>query len=460
VFAAAVAMTACRREDAPREQVSVLSWWWGSAGDKAALGVLEKEYEERTGAKLTPFAGSDEAGGVYQELPQVLAGVGDTPELIQVGSGASLFYWVPQNPSAREQWGGSTRLRPLRELAPGMGALWKGARTAVTLDQIPFAVPVNLHRVNCLVVNTKRARALMSLEKPTLDAFVDAVVNSKTQSLVTDRLDRLVFEGLLPAAAAKLGDDGVYEQIWRGEGDFGPDGNARESLRLALDAVLRMKGNIDLRLRWEDALEAVSSNDESQEVTWVVVGDWAASYLNSLGRYPNPDVAIIPFPGTEDTYIYSVDAFAVPRRAARTQAVADALQVMMDRSVQIEFALAKWALPALQVTRDELPKDASAQSRALVTRWEEFQRIKHFAPATSLLISPHDSLLQNVSVEKLPSLEERADWLLTGTAQDTADTDQARREKVLLSIRNTQWRYAKFWENIETWREVEEEVQP
>jgi hypothetical protein len=50
--------------------------------------------------------------------------------------------------------------------------------------------------------------------------------------------------------------------------------------------------------------------------------------------------------------------------------------------------------------------------------------------------------------------------LLTGTAQDTADTDQARREKVLLSIRNTQWRYAKFWENIETWREVEEEVQP
>src|SRR4029079_7688100 len=110
-----------------------------------------------------------------------------------------------------------------------------------------------------------------------------------------------------------------------------------------LDAMLEIGTyfNPDHRERnWLQAIELVSRG----QAAMTPMGDWASMLFNAQGMKNGQDYAEIAFPGTEGTFVFTADSFALPVDAKNRAGALRLLHTLGSPEAQRAIALAKGAL--------------------------------------------------------------------------------------------------------------------
>jgi hypothetical protein len=265
-----------------------------------------------------------------------------------------------------------------------------------------FAWPLSLHRINTLLVNLDVYEQLRTQAARDGQSFADlASIHSVTE--LFELLEHVQALGLKSAQGtpitplslgirsinpgpprAEVGQDwvlmlvafenilasygaSVYESIWYGSARLSEDELEPYLHRLADD--LRRLGRLvgEETRSWQEAAADVGEG----RALLTVGGDWMRAQVDP-STLQQRRVVTVPFPGTEATFVYTPDSFAVPSDAQSDGSAARRWlhDVADDLSTQLQFARIKQAIPA----RSGLGEDdlALLQSDYLKTSYLEF----------------------------------------------------------------------------------------
>jgi glucose/mannose transport system substrate-binding protein len=374
--------------------------WWSVGGEKDALDALAAKNRERhPNVSLITYT-LENAEKTFSELSALLT-YGKQPDLFQANGGGRLFsHVVGMRVTPRVNSLGSTgeppgnsdsRLKRLDDLyARSKTSIWKMLESAISINGVPYGVPLNVHRTNNLYYSIPklklfhRVSRVDDLKLPSnVDSFVGLAKDVKTFNggkpsvgigiRDTWTLEALVFENLMPSVA-------MMEKSWGAEGESLDE---RQRLRFFEDFWLGSRDPqshldhaiVDYTLeraqelfryvqtygepgddsppgQWQDPFNDLF--DEASGVSFVVMGDWATGYLERLGKQRHIDYGVMPFPGTEKLFIYATDTIPVTERAEHAAEAKDFLETALTAEAQIAFSLRKGSVPAIELSDDQV----------------------------------------------------------------------------------------------------------
>jgi glucose/mannose transport system substrate-binding protein len=431
----AVAASACNPDAEPeRTRELELFTWWTQPGEREALKVLESAYQERYpefgfSSGFAPDNGEEAVTKLSTAFESFRA-----PDLIQTNAGSALLSWVYRTSS-----GASTDLSRLGVLPDRLqrsvdSEVWSAVNPALSdTDGNAYAVPVGVHRLNCLYYNVSRLqaagvdapRSLADLRRAVIalrgDAKVFAIAESDSNSTA---LEHFVFENLLPAVTAEAGQAGFYEDLFRGDfGPFGLSGDERRQLTAVLDLAQELWPDFeDTDGGWPTALERLV--DKRNPVAFVMSGDWATAYLRKRGYVQGKDFDVAAFPGAEDIYVYTADVIAITRGGQQAEDATRFLETSMQRDVQLAFSRAKGSIPALELTGEEALDDEQFPA-------ELRERVKQFRAAPLRVMGMSGLVRPDVPFQGFRGVLQ--DMLLASSAPFA--TKQALRDQVIYRLR-------------------------
>jgi glucose/mannose transport system substrate-binding protein len=263
---------------------------------------------------------------------------------------------------------------------------------SVGTPPLPYAVPINIHRLNVLYYNTAKLAAwspppghqswlelsVLCPTEPTATPLPFKIAVGTTQKFT---LTLLVFENLLVAQAGAE----FYERLFRGEMSTvsGVADEWKDVVRTTLRCAQFLGRSIQQTDSWKSAVRAVTDGNDDAAVT--VMGDWAGGQLASDPNYGDTILAM-PFPGTEanatkkGTYVYTSDAFPLPVHAEHLAEAETLLETMALPDAQRIFSEEKGSIPARS--------DVTGLSAVDAARRDDF-RDSSKALATSGLFPPY-----------------------------------------------------------------------
>jgi glucose/mannose transport system substrate-binding protein len=308
--------------------------------------------------------------------------------------------------------------------------LWPFLEALISANNVKYSVPLNLHRTNNLYFNVAKlmkAKGLARLDTisdlglPTdIDGFLSLVSEVEVaragpplaigiQNLWT--LEALVFENLMPSVAMSATDLTFdidfatparrrlfYQEFWQGL--HPPNQGFSHSV---IDGTLRRAQQLWQHVKpmaatkygcdglWQCAFDELLRGDSP--VTLAVGGDWATGYLESrqaeyLDGFPyvpssedESKFSFVPFPGTEQLFIYTTDTLPLTVGAKHPDDTRDFLETALELAVQLEFSEYKGSVPALLLTDSQIDGLSKAYKR------ETLRLIRDEAIQKSLAIS-------------------------------------------------------------------------
>jgi glucose/mannose transport system substrate-binding protein len=295
--------------------------WWESAGDGGVLGALIKQHQKIYPGDVIINAATGLSGLARKTLRTRMM-QREPPDAFQANVGADTMQWVLLNRSdARE-----SKLVALDDLFPEV-AEWRRTMPARLLDQVSYdgkmyGLPSNVHRINSLFYN-RRVFDKYGLTVPTTVADMKAIGKKLKGTGVAPlavgskepwTLALLGFECLLVSREGPT----FYEDYLHGK--LKPDD---PRVKATLDALLDLGPifNSDhAQYNWLQAVEMVTRG----QAAMTAMGDWATVFFTTQGMQPGKDYGEIPFPGSENTFVFTSDAFALPADA-RNKAGAERL---------------------------------------------------------------------------------------------------------------------------------------
>lgn len=285
--------------------------------------------------------------------------------------------------------------------------------STVQCDDHYYALPVGLHQVNTLFYNKGLLRAAGfdvnrdgSGEYPlpgSLDEFEQAV--SVVRRMLEKReggaagasaialpisdswtLSLFFIENIMLASAGA----GPYQQYWSGEQcDASLFEKAMDRVRALHDA----KSFSDRNLSEKNALEELGIG----QAAFMVTGDWAVTEIDEN------DVGYMPFPGTEDLFVFTADVFALPDTATSDVQNGFAwLRAVTGLETQREFARRKHALSA---RRDDTERPQRGATRV--------RSLPAFLPGTEI----------DAPSDYKEAFQDLSDWLLHWLEQEKSDAE-------------------------------------
>lgn len=216
-----------------------------------------------------------------------------------------------------------------------------------------YGVPINIHRLNLVYYNVNEmtrlsaerpGQNLLSLESlcpasgsPDLPESMRIAIGPETFALIL-----LTFESVLPAIAGPA----FYDALFRGESPESvttPGESYRADVRKALACVhglSRYFHRPESDVTWARMLEDVAVG----QATFTVMGDWANGELAK--ELENGSVGVMPFPGTEQTFVFTSDTFPLPIGAKFEPQVVALLETIASPPAQRLFSSIKGSIPA------------------------------------------------------------------------------------------------------------------
>lgn len=387
--------------------VTVATFWAADREEGEALNVLRERLDDLT-AELLGVRRDDREDQQLRALEDVASGL--VPwDVYQVNGGSDVLQFVAETPSD------NTGLCPLDRLAARDGYDWYGrfypaAIEPSTCNGSLYALPLGIHRLNTLLFNRQRlgeiAEELGAADSVEAEARLRELSSAEFIELV-ERIGELgdaEFEGMRPVPLA-IGttDDwpililafenllasydrpSLYEQLWYGQGsaDLEP---ALERLAADLERLGAVSPKsfpvppadqcMEDVASWQCAVARVAYG----HAVFTVMGDWALTQVAPAMRH---QVGVVPFPGTSELFVYTPDSFAVPRRRKTRGAEAHLwlAEVIDDLPTQLRFAMKKHAIPALELSPDELSEAwealPDAETRQVPEETEAYLRQSH-----------------------------------------------------------------------------------
>ncbi len=283
--------------------------WWESAGDGGVLGALIRQHQKSYPGDVIINAATGLSGLARKTLRTRMM-QREPPDAFQANVGADTMQWVLINRSdARE-----SKLVALDDILPEV-AEWRRVMPARLLDQVSYdgkmyGLPSNVHRINSLFYN-RRVFDKYGLTVPTTVADLKAIGKKLKGSGVAPlavgskepwTLALLGFECLLVSREGPT----FYEDYLHGKLKA-DDPRVRATLEALLD--LGPIFNSDhAQYNWLQAVEMVTRG----QAAMTAMGDWATVFFTTQGMQNGKDYGEIAFPGSESTFVFTSDAFALP----------------------------------------------------------------------------------------------------------------------------------------------------
>lgn len=327
--------------------------WWDALSEKRAFDLVSNLHRtlhpEVAVVNLDDLKAPDARARVAQNA---LAGA--PPATFQANLGTDLLRWTAVDVHGSSERG-KNRIYALSRVFARTDLLkWlpdellQGLRAGPTLE--PYAVPINIHRLNVLYYNVARLAELSPPEGH--DSWLDISLlcpsdpNAQPLELqiVVGAADKftltlLVFENLLPALAGAE----FYDRLFRGEMSSvsGVDDGWKDEVRRTLRcAQFLAKSFAPTNPSWTQAVDAVRSG----AATLTVMGDWAGGQLSS--ELEQGKVRAVPFPNSEDIYVFTSDTFPLPVDAEHTAETEALLETIASTEAQRIFSQEKGSIPA------------------------------------------------------------------------------------------------------------------
>jgi glucose/mannose transport system substrate-binding protein len=338
VFATAIALvTAWCAAAVHAGELEVLHFW--DVGDDArAVGVLKSTLRGQ-GHTWKDFAVASDANGVPLFLLRSRVQSGNPPAAAQVKA-----------PVIR-QWAREGALANLD--ATARAGQWDAVLPRVVSDAMKYkgsyvAVPVNIHRINWLWINTrilKRANAQVPVTWDDFFAAADAMKRAGYIAVTHGGQpwqDFLLFENV----ALGVGGPDFYRKAFVA---LDRDTLASPLMEQALQTFRRIKPYTDVAAMGRD-WSVAASRLANGEAGMQFMGDWAKPVFQAAQRGGSLEFACVPTPGTAKAYAYTVDSFALFKvnAPAKVKAQQDFAADLMAPGVQEEFNLVKGSIPVRQ----------------------------------------------------------------------------------------------------------------
>jgi glucose/mannose transport system substrate-binding protein len=317
-----------------QESVEVLHWWT-SGGEAAAVGVLKEDLQKQ--------------GVSWQDMP-VAGGGGEaatTALKARVASGnpptAAQLLGMAVN-----EWSEEGLLGDLTPVATkeGWDKVVPGAIKAFAVHDGKWeAVPVNIHRPNWLWINAKVFKD-NGLQPPTSwDEFNTVAEKLKAKGIVA-----------LAHGGQPWQDTTIFDDVVLGLG--GPDFYKKAILQLdetalgsdtmvkVFDQMRKIRGFVDPNFSgrdWNLATGMVLKGEAAMQL----MGDWAKGEIVKAGLKPGVDILCVTAPGTEGSFLFNTDFFAMfPVGKDKVDAQNKLATSVMSPSFQEAFNLVKGSIPA------------------------------------------------------------------------------------------------------------------
>ena len=353
--------------------VEIFSWWTSRGEQEALEGLIELYQSEHPKATVTNAA-VEYADKARDQLATRMA-QGLPPDTFQANAGADLFNWVLTNTNDSSE----SKVENLQGLAVVNG--WLDVFDADVLQAASYGgklrgVPVNVHRINSLVIrkdlfDQHRLTVPDSLtelyelcERIANDPEIQAEAPNGEEMACLGlgnkhewTLSLMTFEMILPSLTSAT----YYQEFWKGE-RAGDDPELHATLQAALHLYCGGSDNSDCPgsgyfnsdvddIAWDKGVSKVAE----KRAMMAAMGDWAKGYLESEGLEAGREFDIVPFPGSEDTFVFTSDTFPLPKGAPNRSAAIALLETFASREGQLIFNAIKGSIPArLDIDPSEL----------------------------------------------------------------------------------------------------------
>ena len=356
--------------EAPSRRPIEMFSWWERVGAGDPLGAMIKQHQTAYPGDVIINASAGLSGLARKTLRARML-QREPPDTFQANVGADLMQWVLVNRADALE----SKLLALDDILPDDVAEWRRLMPRRLLDQVSFdgkmyGVPSNVHRINSIFYNQKvfekygltlptSVADFRTMAKKLKGTGVSLLaVGSKepwTLALVT-------FESLLVAREGPT----FYTDYLHGK-LRADDPRMLATLQAMLEIGTYFNPDHGER-NWLQAIELVVRG----QAAMTPMGDWASMFFNTQGMKNGRDYGEIAFPGTENTFVFTADSFALPVDAKNRAGAERLLHTLGSPEAQRVIALAKGALsPRADVQPPEsqpiqLQKHALWQKGALV----------------------------------------------------------------------------------------------
>jgi glucose/mannose transport system substrate-binding protein len=382
--------------------VEIFSWWL-SGGEREALETVLDLYQDEYPRATVTNASTEPADKAREELRDRMA-EGLPPDTFQANTGADLLNnWVLIN--AKDD--AESKVESLQEIAAERG--WLEAFDPEVLEAATYkgklwALPVNVHRINSLVIRKDLFEKHELSVPKTMDelfALCDRIMHDdaiQAEAPEGERmaclglgnqydwtLSQMTFEMILPAMTSAT----YYEQFWMGR----KSGDSKEIIEAMEAALYLYCGGTDT----SDCKATSYFNSDVDDIDWydgvlkvadkrammAAMGDWAKGFLESRQQRPGKDFDIVPFPGSEDTFVFTSDTFPLPKGARNRAGALALLETFASVEGQVTFNKLKGSIPARSVGALEMDQFDSVSLATL----EDFRHAERVLALSGLLAS-------------------------------------------------------------------------
>jgi glucose/mannose transport system substrate-binding protein len=368
-------MGAARGALAARERgrgLEILSWWV-SDGEVEALAALVDMYRRGHPGANVLASGIRETNVAKDRLNARMAS-GSPPDTFLSNGGTDLLRWARGN-------GGTSpgHLEPLEVLFES--ERWRAAFPKEILELVTwggeaYAVPLNVHRTNTLFCD-HHALARADADVPgTLDDLHRVAGDLRRRGIEPLALGArepwvltmIAFEHLLVGLAGPA----FYRDFCLGNAS-----PAAPEVRAAIDELGRLLEicNPDAaELSWDRAADRVRIGGAAM----TLMGDWAKGYFERRGFLEGDDFTMTAAPGAHGTFVFTMDAFGLPRGAANREDALELLRLFGSERGQSVFSRIKGSRPA-RTNASTSPRD-DGSSRHDFERSERVPTLTSLAP--------------------------------------------------------------------------------
>jgi glucose/mannose transport system substrate-binding protein len=286
--------------------------WWARVGDSNALEALASEHRRRNPGDVLINATAELSGLARSTLRKRMQR-DEPPDTFQANAGKDLMQWVVVNGIDDQE----SKLLPLDDRI-GDVATWRKAVPRSVLDQLSYngklyGVPSNIHRLNTMFYNKAVFRNFGLSEPKTIDdlkALGRRLAGSGVPLFAIGSrepwtLALVAFECLLVAREGPSFYEGYFKGQFKAD-----DPRVVADLKAFID-LLAFANEDHSRLTWHQAVDLVVRG----KAAMTIMGDWARGSFTSHGFKMDEDYGEMAFPQSEETFVFTSDAFPLPIHA-------------------------------------------------------------------------------------------------------------------------------------------------
>ncbi|PKF63700.1 carbohydrate ABC transporter substrate-binding protein [Psychromonas sp. psych-6C06] len=271
--------------------------WWTSPGEKEAQQILDVALRKQN-ITWENFAIVGSGGDSALRVLQMRALSGNPPDAAQI-----------KGPDIAE-WASMGMLKEIDHIIPTTEwdkYIHDVVKKTVSYQDHFMALPLNIHRVNWLWLNTEIFEQLQLSPPKTWDDFFKVAEKIKAAGYIpiahggTSWQDSLLFESVV---LSLLGAE-KYKQAFV---DFDETVLTSHQMVQAFETFKRINQYVSHNMRgkdWVDASEMLTN----KEAGMLFMGDWAKGLWHASGKVAIQDYLCVNVPGTENIYSYNIDSF-------------------------------------------------------------------------------------------------------------------------------------------------------